>query len=136
MVSSCWKPQTFAYIIKFRTQGEGARGAHHPWDDLRFSNTTGILQKKKKLCALLVLNSSKRRVHPLLKGILDPPLEQPFVFDHPLCNGHYRIEGCLSAAQLLFVLVVDADFSFVHVFSRKFFSFFLFFHYVRFLIQK
>ena len=26
-----------------------------PWDDLRFSNTTGILQKKKKLCGLLVL---------------------------------------------------------------------------------
>ena len=25
-----------------------------PWDDLRFSNTTGILQKKK-LCGLLVL---------------------------------------------------------------------------------
>ena len=24
-------------------------------DDLRFSNTTGILQKKKKLCGLLVL---------------------------------------------------------------------------------
>ena len=62
--------------------------------------------------------------------------EQPFVFDHPLCEGHYYIEGCFSAAQLLFVLVVDADFSFVHVFSRKFFSFFLFFHYVRFLIQK
>ena len=28
-----------------------------PWDDLQFSNTTGILQKKKKkkLCGLLVL---------------------------------------------------------------------------------
>ena len=26
-----------------------------PCDDLRFSNTTGILQKKKKLCGLLVL---------------------------------------------------------------------------------
>ena len=45
-----------------------------PWDDLRFSNTTGILQKKKKLCGLLVLKYSKRRVHPLLKKILDPPL--------------------------------------------------------------
>ena len=31
----------------------------------RFSNTTGILQKK--LCGLLVLRYSKRRVHPLLK---------------------------------------------------------------------
>ena len=26
-----------------------------PWDDLRFPNTTGILQKKKKLCGSLVL---------------------------------------------------------------------------------
>ena len=26
-----------------------------PRDDLRFSNTTGILPKKKKLCGLLVL---------------------------------------------------------------------------------
>ena len=43
-----------------------------PRDDLRFSNTTGILQKK--ICGLLVLKYSKRRVHPLLKKILDPPL--------------------------------------------------------------
>ena len=56
--------------------------------------------------------------------------EQSFVFDRPLCEGHYYIESCLSAAQLFFVLVVDADFSFVHVFSCTFFSFFLFFHYV------
>ena len=28
--------------------GEGAGGAHPPWDDQRFSNTSGILQKKKK----------------------------------------------------------------------------------------
>ena len=38
--------------------GEGAGGVHPPapLDDLRFSNTTGILQKKiKKLCGLLVL---------------------------------------------------------------------------------
>ena len=43
-----------------------------PRDDLRFSNTTCILQKTK-LCGLLML---KRRVHPLLKKILDPPLVQ------------------------------------------------------------
>ena len=42
-----------------------------PWDDLRFSNTIGILQK---LFGLLVLKMSKRRVHPLLKKILDPLL--------------------------------------------------------------
>ena len=53
-----------------------------------------------------------------------------------MCEGHYQIESCLSAAQLFFVLAVDAAFSFVHVFSREFFSFFLFFHYVNFLIQK
>ena len=29
---------------------------------------------KNKLCGLLVLKQSKRRVHPLLKKILDPPL--------------------------------------------------------------
>ena len=50
---------------------------HPPRDDLRFSNTNGILQKKK-LCGLLVLKYSKRRVHPLLKKILDPPLLQMF----------------------------------------------------------
>ena len=43
-----------------------------PRDDLRFSNTTDILQKKK-LCGLLVLKYSKRRMHPLLRKILDPP---------------------------------------------------------------
>ena len=45
--------------------------------------------------------------------------EQSFVFDRLLCEGHYYIESCLSAAQLFFVLVVDADFSFVHVFSLR-----------------
>ena len=37
--------------------GGGCRGcAPRPRDDLRFSNTTGILRKKKKkLCGLLVL---------------------------------------------------------------------------------
>ena len=56
--------------------GGGCRGCAPPppaRDDLRFSNTTGILPKKK-LCGLLVLKLSKRRVHPLLKKILDPPL--------------------------------------------------------------
>ena len=43
---------------------EGAGGAPPP---------SGILQTKK-LCGLLVLKYSKRRVHPLLKKILDLPL--------------------------------------------------------------
>ena len=29
--------------------GGGCRGCHPPWDDLRFSNTTGIPQKKKTM---------------------------------------------------------------------------------------
>ena len=44
-----------------------------PWDDLRFSNTTGILHKKTTLL-IGVMKKSKRRVHPLLKKILDAPL--------------------------------------------------------------
>ena len=42
-----------------------------PWDDLRFSNTTGILQKKT---IWFIGVEVERRVHPLLKKILDPPL--------------------------------------------------------------
>ena len=42
-----------------------------PRDDLRFSNTTGILPKKK----LWFIGVGKRRVHPLLKKFLDPPLK-------------------------------------------------------------
>ena len=54
--------------------GGGCRGCAPPppRDDLRFSYTTGILQKNK-LCGLLVLKQSKRRVHPP-KKILDLPL--------------------------------------------------------------
>ena len=55
--------------------GGGGRGVHPPpppQDDLRFSDTTGILQKKTMW--FLVLKQSKRQVHPLLKEILDPPL--------------------------------------------------------------
>ena len=33
-----------------------------------------VFCQKKKICGLLVLKQSKRRVHPLLKKILDPPL--------------------------------------------------------------
>ena len=53
--------------------GGGCRGcAPPPRDDLRFSFT--VILQKKKLCGLLVLKQSKRRVHPLLKQILDLPL--------------------------------------------------------------
>ena len=47
-------PDIRAALLNDHNQGEGAGGAHPPLDDLRFSNTTGILQKKK-LCGLLVL---------------------------------------------------------------------------------
>ena len=33
-----------------------------------------VFCKKRKLCGLLVLKQSKRRVHPFLKKILNPPL--------------------------------------------------------------
>ena len=56
-----------------RIWGEGAGGAHPPWDYLQFSNTTGILRKKKNWF-IGVEVKSKRRVHSLLKEILDPPL--------------------------------------------------------------
>ena len=63
---------TFLYIFSGGVGGGGGRGGPPPpppppphWDDLRFSNTTGILQKK--LWGLLVWKCSKRRVHPLLK---------------------------------------------------------------------
>ena len=69
-------PETSPWALTLTRGGSRGRvqGVRTPrtWDDLRFSNTTGILQKK--LCGLLVLKQSKRRVHPLLKKILDPPL--------------------------------------------------------------
>ena len=66
-----------AYTVADLGGGCRGQGVRTPWDDLRFSNTTGILQKKKKLCGLLVLKESKRRVHPLLKKIQDLP---PVIF--------------------------------------------------------
>ena len=53
--------------------GGGCRGCAPP-PDLRFSNTTGTLQKKKKTMRFIGVEVDKRRVHPLLKKILDPPL--------------------------------------------------------------
>jgi len=55
--------------------GGGCRGAPPPSPEM----TCGFLIqlvfcKKKKLCGLLVLKQSKRRVHPLLTKNLDPPL--------------------------------------------------------------
>ena len=59
-----YKDKYHIYIMLHIESLTGVRTPPHR-DDLRFSNTTGILPKK--LCGLLVLKQSKRRVHPLLK---------------------------------------------------------------------
>ena len=58
--------------------GGRCRGCEPPppspsWDDLRLSNTTGILQKEKNMWFIGV----EVVVLPLLKKILDPPLSVP-----------------------------------------------------------
>ena len=45
-----------------------------PRDDLRFSNTTGILKKKKKPVWFIGVEVEQEASAPLLKKILDPPL--------------------------------------------------------------
>ena len=52
----------------------GAGGAHPPplWNDLRFSNTTGILPKKTMW--FIGFEVEQEMSTPLLKKILDPPL--------------------------------------------------------------
>ena len=47
-------------------------GADLVWDDLRFSNTTGILQKKKTMWFIGVEVEQETRAPPP-KKILDPP---------------------------------------------------------------
>ena len=46
-----------------------------PWDDLQFSNTTGILQKKKKKTMWFIgVEVEQETSAPPPKKILDPPL--------------------------------------------------------------
>ena len=56
--------------------GGGCRGCTPPppWDDLRFSNTTGILQKKQTMW-FIGLEVEQETSPPPPKKILDPPLE-------------------------------------------------------------
>ena len=55
--------------------GGGCRGcAPPPPPEMTSGFLIQLVLCKKKLCGLLVLKRSKRRVHPLLKKILDPPL--------------------------------------------------------------
>ena len=53
-----------------RILGVGAGGAHPPWDDLRFSNTTGILQKKKKTMRFVGVEVEQEKSTP-------PPKKNP-----------------------------------------------------------
>ena len=68
-MDKCWLEYSHRATVDKQHRGRSRGRVHEvrtpppPRDDLRFSNTTGILQKKK-LCVLLVLI------------ILDPPLQQ------------------------------------------------------------
>ena len=66
------------FTALFRGGSRGrVQGVHtpppHPWDDLRFSNTTDILPKKKTMW-FIGIEVEQETSAPLLKKILDPPL--------------------------------------------------------------
>ena len=67
------KSYCLIHVFQGRIQGEGAGGAHPPWDDLRLSNTTGILQKKNTMWFIGVEVEQETSAPPP-KKILDPPL--------------------------------------------------------------
>ena len=71
-------PRLASLNLLYRGGSRGrVQGVRTPPPDLRFSNTTGILQKKKKRTMWFIgVEVDKRRLHPLLKKILDPPLLQ------------------------------------------------------------
>ena len=62
------------YYIRGGSRGWVQGVPNPPPSDLWFSNTTGTLQKKKRTMWFIGVEVDKRRVHPLLKKILDPPL--------------------------------------------------------------
>ena len=64
--------------------GGGCRGCAPPWDDLRFSNATGILQKKKYV---VYWCWSRARDTPSYKKILDPPLPIHFTLSNTKDDG-------------------------------------------------
>ena len=53
---------------------QGVRTPPPPRDDLRFSNTTGILQKKEKTMWFIGVEVEQETSAPPPKKILDPPL--------------------------------------------------------------
>ena len=56
---------------------QGVTTPHPPWDDLRFSNTTGILPKKTMWFIGVEVEQETGAPYPLLKKILDLPLHTP-----------------------------------------------------------
>ena len=54
--------------------GEGCRGCAPPWDDLRFSNTTGILQKKKTMWFIGVEVEQETSAPPTKKNPWSAPV--------------------------------------------------------------
>ena len=70
--------------------GGGCRGCAPPWDDVRFSNTTGILQKKKAMWFIGVEVEQETSVPPP-KKILDPPL---------LCSAWKKLEFWFVASHI------------------------------------
>ena len=72
---SCPENVNIALVYYIRGGSRGrVQGVCTPPPDLRFSNTTGTLQKKKRTMWFIGVEVDKRRVHPLLKKILDPAL--------------------------------------------------------------
>ena len=58
--------------------GGGCRGCARPPEMTCGFLIQLVFCQKKTLCGLLLLKKSKRRVHPLLNKILDPPLKSVF----------------------------------------------------------
>ena len=85
-------------VINKRPLRGGSRGRVHgvrtppPWDDLRFSNTTGILPKKKNYVAYWCWSRARNECTPSLKKILDPPLPL-----HHISIAHIDSAGTLFA---------------------------------------
>ena len=60
----------------YRGREQKVRNPARPRDDLQFSNTTGILQKKKQKQTMwfIGVEVEQETSAPLLKKIVDPPL--------------------------------------------------------------
>ena len=85
-------------VINKRPLRGGSRGRVHgvrtppPWDDLRFSNKTGIVPKKKTMWLIGVEVEQETSAPPPKKKILDPPLPL-----HHVSIAHIDSAGTLFA---------------------------------------